>query len=124
MESGSLVSRSALAIIVLLGGGSGCADQVDISSTADPLELPGVLPVTTSLSGDTFIASFSGDDADLSFEVDTAGLSSLTTGGGWIPGVVGGRAIFGFVVGFDEDSLRGHLVYLDHDVGVRIRSTV
>ena len=78
------------------------------------------VPVTTSLSGDSYAVTFAGDDADLSFMVNTNGLTAFTTGGGWIPGNAGGRATFGFVAG----ATSGHLALVDHSTGQRVTGTV
>ncbi|SRR5712691_7573940 len=84
-----------------------------------------LLPVTTSLTGSTFTATFSGDDAGYSFAVDTNSALSLTTGGGWIVGrAAPGFATFGFVAGVHPDgSFFGHLVYIDHGTGYVLQST-
>jgi hypothetical protein len=46
------------------------------------------------------------------------------SGGGWIPGELGGRATFGFVAGPGGTSVRGHLTLKDHSSGVVIHGTV
>jgi hypothetical protein len=82
------------------------------------------LPVTTSGTASSYSVSFPGDDASLSFEVNTDSLDPFTSGGGWIPTPFGGSASFGFVAGIQADGTpRGHLVYIDHDIGLRVQST-
>src|SRR6266850_3978838 len=111
-----------LSFIALVGCGSG-SDRYSRSGQALDL-LPPELPVTTSLSGDTFSVNFSGEDADLSFAVDTAPFEGFTTGGGWIPGNAGGKAIFGFIAGHQNGATRGHLVLVDHSTGQRVSGSV
>jgi len=49
----------------------------------------------------------------------------FVTGGGWIPGLYGGKATFGFVAGFKDDSASpsGHLTYIDHSAATKVMST-
>jgi hypothetical protein len=49
----------------------------------------------------------------------------FVTGGGWITGISGGKATFGFVAGFKDHSSTptGHLTYNDHHAGVKVQST-
>ena len=108
-----------LSFIALVGCGSG-SDKYSRGGQALEL-LPPELPVTIGLTGDTFSVDFSGEDADLSFAVDTASFDGpFITGGGWIPGNAGGKAAFGFIA----HSTGGHLVLIDHSVGVRVSGTV
>lgn len=46
------------------------------------------------------------------------------SGGGWIPGMAGGRATFGFVAGPGGNPNRGHLTLKDHSNGQTIHATV
>src|SRR5256886_1470175 len=46
------------------------------------------------------------------------------SGGGWIPGSVGGKATFGFVAGPGGQPTRGHLTLKDHSTGETIHGTV
>src|SRR5438270_5441461 len=117
MRAGLLFS-----FITLVGCGSG-SDMYSRNGQALDL-LPPELPVTFGLTGDTFSVNFSGEDADLSFAADTASFESFTSGGGWIPGVAGGKAIFGFIAGHQNSSTRGHLVLIDHSVGFRFSGSV
>src|SRR5438046_686303 len=49
---------------------------------------------------------------------------SFGTGGGWIPGEVGGHANFGVVGGVQPDgSLKAHVVYDDHSTSFTFKST-
>jgi hypothetical protein len=49
----------------------------------------------------------------------------FVTGGGWIPGLSGGKATFGFVAGFKDDKSTpsGHLTYIDHSTSAKVQST-
>ena len=100
------LSASVLAVVTLFG------------VPAQAVELP----VTTSLSGDSYAVTFAWDDADLSFTVKTNGLTAFTTGGGWIEGLAGPgtHANFGFVA----EGTSGHLALVDHSTGQRITGTV
>ena len=98
------LSASVLALVTLFGLPAQAAE----------------VPVTTSLSGDSYAVTFAGDDADLSFTVKTNGLTAFTTGGGWIPGNAGGHATFGFVA----EGTSGHLALVDHSTGFRFTGTV
>ena len=110
-----------LSFIALVGCGSG-SDRYSRSGQALDL-LPPELPVTFGLTGDTFSVNFSGEDADLSFAADTTRFTCFTTGGGWIPGGAGGKAVFGFIAG-QPGATSGHLVLIDHSTGVRISGSV
>ena len=55
-------------------------------------------------------------------KIDCQGGSSSTgtwvTGGGWIVGLGGGKATFGFVAGTDlQNNMHGHFVLVDHNTG-------
>jgi hypothetical protein len=53
-----------------------------------------------------------------------ASLEQSVSGGGWITTSSGGRGTFGlFVALHDDGRISGHLVYADHSVGLRLRST-
>lgn len=45
------------------------------------------------------------------------------TGGGWIPGPSGGKATFGISGGIRRGEFWGHLEYVDHDTGLKVKST-
>jgi Ice-binding-like len=54
--------------------------------------------------------------------------NDFTTGGGFITGPSGGKATFGFEAGCkcnkgEDSSLRGEVVYQDHRIGLRMKST-
>jgi hypothetical protein len=101
----------AFAIVALAGGVRG--------ATADDSS------VATSFNGNTFTATFSGSDSDLSFTVRTDSFARpFVTGGGWVLGNAGGHASFGFVAGnTSAGGTSGELVFIDHSVGVRFKST-
>lgn len=46
------------------------------------------------------------------------------TGGGWINGLCGGKATFGFQIKAYEDSVSGTVQYNDHKVGVKFHGVV
>lgn len=53
------------------------------------------------------------------------GCAGKYTGGGWIPGVEGGKATFGFQMNFDGESLTGQVQYNDHGPnGVKFHGVV
>jgi hypothetical protein len=82
------------------------------------------LPVTASLTTDSYTVTFAEPDADLSFTVTTNALTGLTTGGGWIVLSSGGKGSFGFAGGIKPDgTFTGHLVWINQDTGLRVTST-
>jgi hypothetical protein len=116
----SVLALVSLVAAVSLGGGGLAAVGVSSAQAANQ-------PVTISAIPGGYAVTFSGDDASYSFEVSTDGLSAVGTGAGWIVAVSGGptgRATFGFVAGIAPDgTVRGHLVYIDHGIGLRVQST-
>jgi hypothetical protein len=47
-----------------------------------------------------------------------------TSGGGWISGVLGGKATFGLAAAVKQDgTFKGHVVYIDHAIDFRVKST-
>lgn len=114
IRQGGSVLAVSLSGLLVSGGGSLGVQQARATD----------LPVTSLVTATSYSVTFSGDDADLSFEVNTGSLVALTSGAGWIPVATGGRASFGFVAGAQQDgTILGQLVYIDHDIGLRVRST-
>ena len=49
---------------------------------------------------------------------------SFGTGGGWIPGVVDGKATFGVVGGTDQDGTKAHVTFKDQSANFSMHSTI
>jgi hypothetical protein len=119
MSSGIRGARSVLAAIGVLGGVLLCGGGFGAAGVQPALA--GELPVTTSVTGNSYSVSFSGDAADLSFTVNIESLTPFATGGGWIVSTAGaGHASFGFVAHLNQ----GRLVYIDHRTGSRLEGDV
>jgi hypothetical protein len=64
-------------------------------------------------------------DAKIDCQTSSPPTESFTSGGGWIPGLAGGKASFGVFGGIQADqTLRGHLVFKDHGQDLSMKSTV
>jgi hypothetical protein len=60
-------------------------------------------------------------DAKIDCQPGSGPPGSFTSGGGWIPAPTAGKGTFGV---FGEDgTTRGHLVYIDHNIDLRVTST-
>jgi hypothetical protein len=119
MKPGIQGAGSALAVIGLLGVLSLCGGPSGVQPA-----LADELPIATSLTADSYAVTFAGDDAGYSFEVSIGSLGAFATGGGWIALATGGKGSFGFVGGIQPDAtFRGHLVWINHDTGLRVQST-
>jgi hypothetical protein len=57
-------------------------------------------------------------DAKIDCQGGSASTGTFVTGGGWIVGLGGGKATFGFVAGTDlQNNMRGHFTLVDHNTG-------
>src|SRR5437016_2720757 len=116
--------RHSLGLAAVLLAGCGAGVENSTTASASGLELPDPL-VSVSQSGSVFSSTFSGADESLSFSQDLSVFAGgVVTGGGYVLGDLGGHASFGFAAGVDANNqASGHLVYIDHGLNFRLRST-
>src|SRR5437867_992046 len=63
-------------------------------------------------------------DARIDCQPGSGPPGDATTGGGWIPVTGGGKGTFGVGAAYQPDgSLAGHLVYIDHDIDLKVQGT-
>src|SRR5881628_2471493 len=63
-------------------------------------------------------------DARIDCQPGSGPPGDATTGGGWIPVTGGGKGTFGVGAAYRPDgSLAGHLVYIDHDINLKVQGT-
>ena len=122
------VSRIAVTVLVALGIASGCETILGELFGERPLR-PLSLEVATSDGQVTLTASepFAGIACGTSpggGEIGAPPGCDFVTGGGWITGTPSGaKANFGLASGIKKGALGGHLNYVDHGNGLRVKAT-
>ena len=112
------VRVGGVTIVINEQSGSANGNQADI--TVNALHVTAVDPVTGQLL-DVVIASA---HADISCGACTPPAGDFVTGGGWITGTPSGaRANFAVAGGMKNNGLWGHLTFIDHGKGLKVRGT-
>jgi hypothetical protein len=107
-----------LTVVINEQSGSASGNQAAITVTAlhvtalDPLGGPPLADVVISSS-----------HADITCGACTPPVGDFVTGGGWITTASGARANFGVGGGIKNGGLWGHLTYIDHGTGLKVKGT-
>jgi len=113
------VNLQFLTVVINEQSGSASGNQAAITVSAlhvtalDPLGGPPLADVVISSS-----------HADITCGACTPPLGDFVTGGGWITGSPSGaRANFGVAGGIKNGGMWGHLTYIDHGTGLKVKGT-
>jgi len=111
------VTLTGLRVVINEQSGSASGNRSDITVNA--------LHVTAfDLSGQTLAdVIISAAHADISCAACPPPVGDFVTGGGWITGPSGARANFGVAGGIKNGGLWGHLTYIDHGTGMKVKGT-
>jgi len=110
------VDLPGLRVVINEQSGSASGNRSDITVNA--------LHVTAFLSGQTLAdVIISSAHADISCAACPPPVGDFVTGGGWITGPSGARATFGVAGGIKNGGLWGHLTYIDHGTGMKVKGT-
>ncbi len=111
------VTLTGLRVVINEQSGSASGNRSDITVNA--------LHVTAfDLSGQTLAdVIISAAHADISCAACPPPVGDFVTGGGWITGPSGARANFGVAGGIKNGGFWGHLTYIDHGTGMKVKGT-
>ena len=117
-EPNQTVSVGGVTIVINEQSGSADGNQANI--TVNALHVTAVEPLTGQVV-EVVIASA---HADISCGACTPPAGDFVTGGGWITGTPSGaRANFAVAGGMKNNGLWGHLTFIDHGNGLKVRGT-
>jgi hypothetical protein len=113
------VNLPGLTVVINEQSGSMNGNQADI--TVNALHVTAFNPVGGQQLADVVISS---SHADIKCGACTPPVGDFVTGGGWITGTPSGaRANFGVAGGIKNGGLWGHLTYIDHGNGMKVKGT-
>ncbi|OLC05400.1 MAG: hypothetical protein DMD41_11065 [Gemmatimonadetes bacterium] len=113
------VDLPGLRVVINEQTGAARGNQADI--TVNALHVTAFNPTSGATLADVVISSA---HADITCGACTPPVGDFVTGGGWITGTPSGaRANFGVAGGIKNDGLWGHLTYIDHGSGMKVKGT-
>jgi hypothetical protein len=107
------------ALRVVINEQSGSANGNQAAITVNALHVTAFDPLGGQTLADVVISS---SHADITCGACTPPVGDFVTGGGWIT-ASGARANFGVAGGIKNGGLWGHLTYIDHGTGLKVKGT-
>src|SRR2546422_489224 len=116
-ERNQTVTVGLVTVVINEQSGGPSGNRADMTVNA--------LHVTVSDLGGGTLADvvISSSHADITCAGCSNPIGDFVTGGGWINGPSGARANFGVAGGMKNGALWGHLTYIDHGNGLKVRGT-
>ncbi len=112
------VTLTGLRVVINEQSGSASGNRSDI--TVNALHVTAFNPTSGQTLADVIISAA---HADISCAACPPPVGDFVTGGGWITGPSGARANFGVAGGIKNGGFWGHLTYIDHGTGMKVKGT-
>ena len=112
------VDLPGLHVVINEQSGSASGNRSDI--TVNALHVTAFNPTSGQTLADVIISAA---HADISCAACPPPVGDFVTGGGWITGPSGARANFGVAGGIKNGGFWGHLTYIDHGTGMKVKGT-
>ena len=112
------VTLTGLRVVINEKSGSASGNRSDI--TVNALHVTAFNPTSGQTLADVIISAA---HADISCAACPPPVGDFVTGGGWITGPSGARANFGVAGGIKNGGFWGHLTYIDHGTGMKVKGT-